>query len=65
MALRLHPFVMLIGIIINRSNIAMLKGEITMKNKKLLKYFTEKILPILDKIEFNDKEHVSVLLQDV
>lgn len=33
------------------------KGEITMKNKKLLKYFTEKILPILDEIEFNDTEH--------
>lgn len=33
----------------------MVKGEITMKNKKLLKYFTEQILPILDKIEFNDK----------
>lgn len=28
-----------------------------MKNKKLLKYFTEQILPILDEIEFNDKEH--------
>mgnify|MGYP003478464736 CR=1 FL=1 len=28
-----------------------------MKNKKLLKYFTEKILPILDEIEFNDTEH--------
>ena len=29
----------------------------TMKNKKLLKYFTEQILPILDEIEFNDTEH--------
>lgn len=28
----------------------------TMKNKKLSKYFTEKILPILDEIEFNDTE---------
>ena len=28
----------------------------TMKNKKLLKYFTEQILPILDEIEFNDTE---------
>ena len=28
-----------------------------MKNKKLLKYFTEQILPILDEIEFNDTEH--------
>lgn len=43
----------------------MVKGEITMKNKKLLKYFTEKILPILDEIEFNDKEHASVLSRDV
>ena len=33
------------------------KGEITMKNKKLLTYFTEQILPILDEIEFNDTEH--------
>ena len=31
----------------------------TMKNKKLLKYFTEQILPILDEIEFNDTEHES------
>ena len=29
----------------------------TMKNKKLLKYFTEQILPTLDEIEFNDTEH--------
>ena len=29
----------------------------TVKNKKLLKYFTEQILPILDEIEFNDTEH--------
>ena len=28
-----------------------------MKNKKLLKYFTEQILPILDEIEFNDTEY--------
>lgn len=28
-----------------------------MKNKKLLKYFTEQILPILVEIEFNDTEH--------
>ena len=28
-----------------------------MKNKKLLKYFTEQILPILDEIEFNDTEN--------
>ena len=28
-----------------------------MKNKKLLKYFTEQILPVLDEIEFNDTEH--------
>ena len=32
----------------------------TMKNKKLLKYFTEQILPTLDEIEFNDTEHESV-----
>ena len=32
----------------------------TMKNKKLLKYFTEQILPILDEIEFNDTEQESV-----
>ena len=32
----------------------------TMKNKKLLKYFTEQILPILDEIEFNDTEHESI-----
>ena len=31
----------------------------TMKNKKLLKYFTEQILPILDEIEFNDTEQES------
>ena len=32
-----------------------------MKNKKLLKYFTEQILPILDEIEFNDTEqYVSI-----
>mgnify|MGYP006990425240 CR=1 FL=1 len=30
-----------------------------MKNKKLLKYFTEQILPILDEIEFNDTEQES------
>ena len=30
--------------------------SVTMKNKKLLKYFTEQILPILDEIEFNDTE---------
>ena len=29
----------------------------TVKNKKLLKYFTEQILPILGEIEFNDTEH--------
>ena len=28
-----------------------------MGNEKLLKYFTEQILPILDEIEFNDTEH--------
>lgn len=28
-----------------------------MKNKKLLKYFTEQILPILDEIEFNDTDY--------
>ena len=28
----------------------------TMKNKKLLKHFTEQILPILDEVEFNDTE---------
>ena len=32
----------------------------SMKNKKLLKYFTEQILPILDEIEFNDTEHESM-----
>ena len=32
----------------------------TMKNKKLLKYFTEQILPILDEIEFNDTERESM-----
>ena len=32
----------------------------TMKNKKLLKYFTEQILQTLDEIEFNDTEHESV-----
>ena len=32
----------------------------TMKNKKLLKYFTEQILPILDEIEFNDTEQESI-----
>ena len=32
----------------------------TMKNKKLLKYFTEQILPILDEIEFNDAEQESM-----
>ena len=32
----------------------------TMKNKKLLKYFTEQISPILDEIEFNDTEHESM-----
>ena len=32
----------------------------TMKNKKLLKYFTEQILPILDEIEFNDTEQESM-----
>ena len=31
-----------------------------MKNKKLLKYFTEKILPILDEIEFNDTEQEGI-----
>ena len=31
-----------------------------MKNKKLLKYFTEQILPILDEIEFNDTEQESM-----
>ena len=31
----------------------------TMKNKKLLKYFTEQILPILDEVEFNDTEQES------
>ena len=31
----------------------------TMKNKKLLKYFTEQILPILDEIEFDDTEQES------
>ena len=30
--------------------------SVTMKNKKLLKHFTEQILPILDEIEFNDTE---------
>ena len=33
--------------------------SVTMKNKKLLKYFTEQILPILDEIEFNDTEQES------
>ena len=33
--------------------------SVTMKNKKLLKYFTEQILPILDEIEFNDTEQGS------
>ena len=33
--------------------------SVTVKNKKLSKYFTEKILPILDEIEFNDTEHES------
>ena len=28
-----------------------------MKNKKLLKYFTDQILPILDEIDFNDTNH--------
>ena len=32
-----------------------------MKNKKLLKYFTEQILPILDEIEFNDTEHAEYI----
>ena len=32
----------------------------TMKNKKLLKYFTEQISPILDEIEFNDTERESM-----
>ena len=32
----------------------------TMKNKKLLKHFTEQILPILDEIEFNDTEQESM-----
>ena len=32
----------------------------TMKNKKLLKYFTEQILPTLDEIEFNDAERESM-----
>jgi hypothetical protein len=31
-----------------------------MKNKKLLKYFTEQILPILDEIEFNENERLLV-----
>ena len=31
----------------------------TVKNKKLLKYFTEQILPILGEIEFNDTEQES------
>ena len=34
--------------------------SVAMKNKKLLKYFTEQILPILDEIEFNDTEQESV-----
>ena len=33
--------------------------SVTMKNKKLLKYFTEQILPILDEVEFNDTEQES------
>ncbi|MGC3749179.1 hypothetical protein ACPTKN_14195 [Enterococcus faecalis] len=28
-----------------------------MKNEKLLKYFTEQILPVLDEIEFTNTEH--------
>ena len=32
----------------------------TVKNKKLLKYFTEQILPILGEVEFNDTEQESM-----
>ena len=32
----------------------------TVKNKKLLKYFTEQVLPILGEIEFNDVEQESM-----
>ena len=37
----------------------------TMKNKKLLKYFTEQILPILDEIEFNEMENIGMITNDI